>query len=82
MKSISLNEPWSVPSALAPLSPMMYSDERVVELAQLLDGVDDASDVVVGVLEEAREHLHLAREHGLELRRDLVPGGDALVPRA
>jgi hypothetical protein len=49
-------------------------DERVVEHAELLDRVDDAADVVVGVLQESGVHLHLAFEHGLQLRRHVVPG--------
>ena len=32
--------------------------------------------MVVGVLEEARVDLHLAREHRLQVVRHLVPGGD------
>ena len=34
-------------------------EQRVVELAQLLERVDDAADLVVGVRGEAREDLHL-----------------------
>ena len=39
-------------------------DQRVVELAHLLDRVEQPADVPVGVLGEAGEHLHLA---GVEL---------------
>ena len=56
-------------------------DERVVELAQLLDGVDDPTDVVVGVLGEARVDLHLAGVEGLELVRHVVPGREGFVAR-
>ena len=35
-------------------------DERVLERPELLDGVDDAPDMVIGVLEEACVDLHLA----------------------
>ena len=37
-------------------------DERVLELAQLLDRVDDAPDLVVGVLEEVGVVFRLTRE--------------------
>ena len=40
-------------------------DQRVVELAQLLDGVDDPADVVVGVLRVAGVDLHLPGVEGL-----------------
>ena len=49
-------------------------DQRVVEVAHLLDLVEQPSDVPVGVLGEAREHLHLA---GVELLlgvTERVPG--------
>ena len=49
-------------------------DERVVELAGLLDRLDDAADLVVGVLDRGAEDLHPA---GADL---LVDVGD-LVPR-
>ncbi len=67
--AISLNAPCSVPSADAPLSPMMYVDQRVVEHAEILERIDQPADVMVGVLEEAGVDLHLALEHRLE-RRD------------
>ena len=51
-------------------------DERVVQHAEVVDGVDHAADVVVGVLQEPGVDLHLALEHRLELRGHLVPGGD------
>ena len=35
-------------------------DQRVVELADALEAVDDAADLVVDVLELGGEHLHLA----------------------
>ena len=40
-------------------------EERVVELADRLERVDQPADLVVGVLGEAREGLHLAREQAL-----------------
>ena len=51
-------------------------DERVVEDLEVVEGVDQPADVVVGVLEEAGVHLHLARQHRLQLVRHVVPGGD------
>ncbi len=55
-------------------------DERVLEHAEVVERVDQPPDVVVGVLQEAGVDLHLARQHGLEVIRDLVPGGDLLGP--
>ena len=40
-------------------------DERVVEDVQLLQAIEQASDMVVGVLHEARIDLHLAAQDGL-----------------
>ena len=51
-------------------------DERVVELAHLLDGVEQAADVPVGVLGEAGEDLHLARVQLLLRVAEGVPGGE------
>ena len=45
----SLNDPVTVPSMLAPLSPQIQMIS-VSQLAQLLDRIDHAADVVVGVL--------------------------------
>ena len=56
-------------------------DERVVELAQLLDRVDHATDVVVGVLREAGVDLHLAGVERLQVVGEAVPGGEGLVAR-
>ena len=56
-------------------------DHRVVELAELLDRVDHAADVVVGVLREARVDLHLARVERLELVGHVVPRGERVVAR-
>ena len=55
-------------------------DDRVVEDLEVLEGVDQTADVVVGVLEEAGVDLHLAREHRLELVGHVVPGRDHVVP--
>ncbi len=56
-------------------------DERVVELAQLIDRIDDAPDVVVGVLREAGVHLHLAGVERLEVVGHIVPGREGFVAR-
>src|SRR4029453_12902601 len=51
-------------------------DQRVVEDAELLERVDETANVVVCVLEEAGEDLHLASEDRLQLDSHLVPRGD------
>ena len=56
-------------------------DERVVELAQLLDGVDHPADVVVGVLRVPGVDLHLAGIERLEVVREAVPRGKRRVTR-
>ena len=56
-------------------------DERVLEHAEVVERVDEPSDVVVGVLEEAGVDLHLAGEDRLQLIGHVVPGGDLVVPR-
>ena len=56
-------------------------DQRVVEELEVVERVDEPADVVVGVLEEAGVDLHLAGEHGLQLVRHVVPGGDLLGAR-
>ena len=55
--SISLNEP--VDAALGRGAVVGDDhDQRVVELADLLERVEDAAEVVVGVRDEAGEDLH------------------------
>ena len=54
-------------------------DQRVVELAQLLDRVDHPTDVVVGVLGVPGVHLHLARVERLQLVGNVVPRRERLV---
>ena len=56
-------------------------DQRVVELAQLLDRVDDAADLVVGVLLEAGEDLHLPGVELLLRPAERVPGREGRVAR-
>ena len=48
-------------------------DQRVVEHAEIVERVDDAADIVVGLLEEAGIDLHLARQHRFELGGHVVP---------
>jgi hypothetical protein len=50
--------PWSIPSALAPLSPL----KGVVELAEVFDGLDDPADLVVGVREVRPVDVSLSGE--------------------
>src|SRR4029453_8053584 len=56
-------------------------DHRIVELAQLLDRVDNPADVVVGVLRVAGVDLHLARVVGLEPVRHVIPGRERIIAR-
>ena len=56
-------------------------DQRVVEQVELFQSVQQASDVVVGVLQESRVDFHLAAQHRLESFRHLVPRRDLLVAR-
>ncbi len=56
-------------------------DQRVVELAELLDRVKHPADVVVGVLGVARVDLHLARIERLERVGDVVPRRECRVAR-
>jgi hypothetical protein len=53
-------------------------DERVVQDPQLGERIDDPADVMVGVLEERRVDLHLAREHGAQPRIHLLPRRNVL----
>ena len=48
-------------------------DQRVVELAHVLDLLDDAADLVVGIGRVAGEHLGLAGEELLLVGRQRVP---------
>ena len=52
-----------------------HHDHGVVVLTDLLQEVDKFSDVVVGVLQEAGEHLHHAGIEALLLGRQAVPVG-------
>ena len=53
-------------------------DQGVVELAGFADGVDDAADLVVGVIEEGGEGFDLAGEERLFLGGEMVPILDGL----
>ena len=55
--------------------------ERVLQLAELIDRVDHPADVVIGVLGEARVHLHLPGVKRLQLVRDVVPRRERLIAR-
>ena len=61
--------------------PEDVDDERVVELAHLLDRVEQAADVPVGVLLEAGIDLHLPRVQLLLCVRERVPGGERVRSR-
>ena len=61
--------------------PEDVDDERVVELAHLLDRVEQAADVPVGVLLEAGVDLHLPRVQRLLAVRERVPGRERVRSR-
>jgi hypothetical protein len=50
-----------------------HHDQRVLVFAQLLEEPDQLADVVIGVLEEAREHLHHPRVEPALVGRELRP---------
>ena len=71
-----------------------HDDEGVVELARLLEVVEHAADLVVGVRDEPGEHLghageeallvvaqRVPRAHGVEQRPGLAVGTGALPAR-
>ena len=57
-------------------------EQRVVQLADVLERLLEAPDLVVGMLEEAGEHFGLAREQAAMRLRQRVPGHDVLRPIA
>src|SRR5688572_28445598 len=67
----SFTGPCGPPSALAPLSET--SMISVLILADLLEELDQLADVVVGVLEEAREHFLHARIEPPFVRGEFFP---------
>ena len=56
-------------------------DQRVVELAELLDRVDDAADLVVAVSHVGRPDVDLAQIKLLLVGRERVPLGQEVRPR-
>ena len=54
-------------------------DQRVVELAHVLDRLDHAADLVVGIGEVGGVDLHLAREQLLLVGRQARPTSSAVV---
>ena len=88
----SLKVPVRVPSMLAPLSPQIQMTRVSSSSPMLVDGVEEASDVPVGVLLVAGVHLHLPgiepllvvvegvprREGGLARRRALGFAGEGV----
>ena len=54
-------------------------DDRVLEDPEIVHGVDQTADVVIGVLEEPGVHLHLAGEHRLELVGHVLPRRDHVM---
>ena len=52
--------------------------QRVVQLAEVFDGLDQPADLVVGVFAEAGEDFHLAGEELLLVGGQLVPVLDGL----
>jgi hypothetical protein len=71
-----LKQPFGVPSADAPLFAEDVIDQRVVENPEVLDCVDQASHLVVRLLEESGVDLHLLGQDRLELGRHVVPRRD------
>ena len=69
----SFGVPIGEPSALEPLSPADVDDERVVELAHVLDGLDHPADLVVGVGQVRGVDLGLADEQLLLVGGELCP---------
>jgi hypothetical protein len=61
-------------------------DERVVELADILESLDQAAGLIVGILTEPGEYFHLAGEEFSFVRRQLAQSliasgsGASLVP--
>ena len=56
-------------------------DQRVVELAHVLERIDHPAHVMVGVLHERGVDFHLALEHRLQPGIHVVPRRNLLVPR-
>ena len=69
-----------VPLSRRPVVAQDVEHQRVVEDVERLERVDQAADVVVGVLEEPGVDLHLTGQHRLELVRHVLPCGDLGMP--
>ena len=65
---ISLKQPLSVPSADAPLSPMIKKMSVSSRILRSPSVSMTLPDVVVGLLQEPRVDFHLTREHRLQTR--------------
>ena len=65
--------PLGEPSALRAVVAADVDDQRVVELAHVLDGLDHAADLVVGVGEIGGVDVRLADEELLLVGRQRVP---------
>ena len=61
------------PSALVPLSPTDVNDQRVVELAHVLDGLNHAANLMVGVSRVGGEDIRLTNEEFLFIGSERVP---------
>jgi hypothetical protein len=77
----SLKRPLRVPLARGAVVADEHEQERVVELAGLLEEVDDPTDLGVGVLHVAGVDLGHPSEQLLLVRRQVVPGRHALEHR-
>jgi hypothetical protein len=53
--------------------PLNVDDQRVVQLAHVLDRLDHPADLMIRVGHVGREYVHLAEEHLLLVRSELVP---------
>ncbi len=54
-------------------------DERVVD--HRFERIEQPTNMIVGVLQECRVHLHLALQYGLEFGVHVIPGRDLVVTR-
>jgi hypothetical protein len=80
----SFGVPLSMPSALGAVVAADVDDERVVELAHVLDRLDDAADLVIGVGEVGGEDVGLLDEQLLllEVQRACPTPADLLPATA
>ena len=77
----ALQTPCSVPSRGRAVVAHEVDDQRVLGLAEVLDGVQHPADLGVGVGEEAGVDLHQPRGHRLVAIGVVVPGRDLLRAR-